>query len=180
MKTDNLKNGVVCAVTFFAAAFVLCASPNARAQEKQKFSYKVTAKDSKYTQRNTLEIGDEPGHQIVMFEIRRTFSSNAPVVNGVKLKEMVTRGYADYVNSNGLSHNYGVYTLENGDKFTTFASTMGQADAAGKRTTVSVGHIRGGTGKLVGMKGIVRSNGLSDGKSAFNESQAEIEYWFAK
>jgi hypothetical protein len=57
---------------------------------------------------------------------------------------------------------------------------MGQADAAGKRTTLSVGQVLGGTGKLAGMKGAVRSTGVSDGKVNFNETQSEIEYWFAK
>jgi hypothetical protein len=180
MKIDNVNTGFVRAAAFCAVAFVLCGAPSAWAQEKQKISYKVTAENSKYTQRNTIDVGDESGHQLVIFEIHRTFPANAPMINGVKLKELWTRGYADYVNNNGISSNYGVYSLENGDKFYTFSSTMGQADAAGKRTTVSVGSIRGGTGKLAGMKGMLRLTGVSDGKSGFNESQAEIEYWFAK
>jgi hypothetical protein len=162
------------------AALSLSGAPSAWAQQKQKMSYKVGAENSKYTQRHTLDVGDESGHQLVVFEIHRTFPSNAPAVNGVKLKEIWTRGYADYVTGNGLSTNYGIYVLENGDKFYTRASSMGQADAAGKRSTVSVGQILGGTGKLAGMKGMVRSTGASDGKAGFNESQSEIEYWFAK
>ncbi len=165
---------VVVALSFIASA------PSAWAQQKQKVSYKVTGENSKYTQRSSLDVGDEAGHQLVIFEIHRTFPSNAPVIQGVKLKELWTRGYADYVNNNGLSTNYGVYVLENGDSFYTTSSTMGQADAVGKRTTVSVGHIQGGTGKFAGMKGLVRSTGASDGKAGFNETQAEIEYWFAK
>ena len=180
MTNDRVNIALVRTAAFCAATFVLCGAPSALAQEKQKVSYKVTADNSKYTQRNTLDVGDESGHQLVMFEIHRTFPANAPIINGVKLKEIWTRGYADYVNNNGISTNYGVYSLENGDKFYTFASTMGQADAAGKRTTISVGNIRGGTGKLAGMKGMVRSTGVSDGKSGLNETQAEIEYWFAK
>ena len=61
-----------------------------------RWIYKVTAEDSKYTQRNTIDVGDEFGHQLVLFEIHRTFPSNAPVINGVKLKETWTRGYADW------------------------------------------------------------------------------------
>ena len=168
------------AAIVFATGLVLCSAPAAWAQQKQKVSYKVGAGDSKYTQRHTLDVGDESGHQLVVFEIHRTFPSNAPVVNGVKLKEIWTRGYSDLVNSNGLSMNYSVYVLENGDSFHARTSTMGQADAAGKRATVSVGQVLGGTGKLAGMKGLVRSKGLSDGKAGFNETQSEIEYWFAK
>ena len=163
-----------------ATALVLCSASSAWAQEKQKVSYKVTAENSKYTQRNTIDVGDESGHQLTLFEIHRTFPGNAPVISGVKLKETFTRGYADYVNSNGLSVNYTVYTLDNGDKFYTHSSTMGQADAAGKRTTVGVGQILGGTGKFAAMKGLVRSTGVSDGKANFNETQTEIEFWIAK
>lgn len=180
MKTDNVISGFVRAAAVCTTAFALCSAPGAWAQEKHKVSYKVTAENSKYTQRNTLDVGDESGHQLVLFEIHRTFLADAPMINGIKLKEIWTRGYADYVSSNGISSNYGIYALENGDRFFTFASTMGQADAAGKRTTVSVGSIRGGTGKLAGMKGMLRSTGVSDGKSGLNETQAEIEYWFAK
>src|SRR5262245_51026006 len=162
------------------AALSLCGAPSAWAQQKQKLSYKVGAENSKYTQRHTLDAGDESGHLLVLFEIHRTFTGNAPAINGVKFKETWTRGYADYVDNNGLSTNYTIYVLENGDRFFTRASTMGQADAAGKRATVAVGQILGGTGKLAGMKGLVRSKGVTDGKSGFNETQAEIEYWFAK
>jgi len=35
-------------------------------------------------------------------------------------------------------------------------------------------------GKFAAMKGLVRSNGVSDGKANFNETQTEIEYWMAK
>jgi len=180
MQTPRLRTGIVHSALGCAAALMVCSAPSAWAQEKQKISYKVTAESSKYTQRNTIDVGDESGHQLVMFEIYRTFPSNAPVINGVKLKETWTRGYADYINSNGLSTNYTIYVLDNGDKFYTYSGTMGQADATGKRTTVAVGQIRGGTGKFAAMKGLVRSTGISDGKAGLNETQAEIEYWIAK
>lgn len=180
MQTACLRIGIIHSAISCAVALMVCGAPSAWAQEKQKISYKVTADNSKYTQRNTIDVGDEPGHQLTLFEIHRTFPSNAPVIGGVKLKETFTRGYADYINSNGLSVNYTVYTLDNGDKFYSHSSTMGQADAAGKRTTVGVGQILGGTGKFAAMKGLVRSTGVSDGKANFNETQTEIEYWIAK
>jgi len=70
-----------------------------------------------------------------VFEIHRTFPSNRARDQRRQTQGDVHRGYADYINSNGLSVNYTVYTLDNGDKFYTHSSTMGQADAAGKRTT---------------------------------------------
>lgn len=152
----------------------------ALAQQKQKVSYTVTAANSKYTQRHVIEVGDQSGHQLGIYEIQRTFPANAPVINGVKLKEQLTRGTSDFVSGNGASTNYGVYVLENGDKFFAVSTTLGQADAGGKRSTVTVGHITGGTGKLAGMQGMIRAKGASDGKAGMNETQAEIEYWLAK
>ena len=177
----NARSTFVLASASCAAALLVCALPSAWAQEKQKLSYTVSAADSKYTKREMLEVGDAVGHTVGIFEIHRMFPANAPAINGVKLKESWTRGYSDYVSkSNGLSTNYTIFVLENGDKFFTHSRTMGQADAAGKRTTTGVGEVIGGTGKLVTMKGVVRSNGISDGAKGFNETKSEIEYWFAK
>ncbi len=161
-----------------ATALALGMTSGAWAQQKQKVSYKVGAENSKYPVRHTLEVGDEAGHVITLYEIHRVFGANAPVVNGVRLKETFSRGYSDFINQNGLSTNYQVFVGDNGDRFFAVARTMGQADNDGKRTTISVGHITGGTGKFAGMKGMTRSQGASDGKRGFNETSTEIEYWF--
>ena len=166
---------------YCAAALLAFGASDALAQQKQKVSYKVGAGDTKYTQRQMIDVGDEPGHTIGIFEIHRTFGADAPVIAGMKMKETWTRGYSDYVtNSNGLSTNYTTYVMDNGDRFTSHANTMGHADADGKRTTHSTGRILGGTGKLAGIRGMVRSNGASDGKKGFNETSTEIEYWIGK
>ena len=167
-------------VSIGCAATVALASAPALAQQKQKISYAVSASDTKYTQRNTLEVGDTAGHELSMYEIHRAFPvANAPAVNGVKLKEQWTRGYGDYVDRAGLSINYNVYVLENGDRIFGTTQTMGRADSSGKRSTISVGKLTGGTGKFVAIRGTVRSSGASDGKTGFNETQTEIEYWMA-
>jgi hypothetical protein len=162
-----------------AAILSLCAASGAWAQQKQKVSYKVGADNTKYLQRYTIDVGDESGHQVAIFEIHRSFGGNGPVINGVRLKESFTRGFSDFTSGNGLSTSYGVMVGENGDRFYTLARTMGQADGSGKRTTISVGEIRGGTGKFAGMRGMTRAQGASDGKRGFNETSAEIEYWFS-
>jgi hypothetical protein len=160
-----------------AAAFALGTS-GAWAQQKQKVTYKIGAENTKYPQRHTLEAGDQPGHTLSLYEIHRVFGANAPVVNGLKLKETWSRGYGDFVNFNGLTVNYQTFIAENGDRFFASSRTMGHADAGGKRTTMSVGEITGGTGKFAGMRGMTRAQGASDGKRGFNETSAEIEYWF--
>jgi hypothetical protein len=157
----------------------LVASADAVAQQKQKVAYRVDAKDATYPQRHVLDVGDQPGHQVNVFEIHRKFAGDGPVVNGIRLKEIWTRGYGDYVDSNGLSVNYSIYVGENGDKFYSMARTMGTAEA-GKRSTVSVGELRGGIGKFAGIKGITRAKGASEGAKGYNSTDAEIEYWFEK
>jgi hypothetical protein len=170
------------ALTAVSAICLAIALPagDALAQQKQKISYKVTAGDSKYLQRHTVEADDEPGHLMSIYEIHRKFPADGPAINGVRIKESFTRGYGDYMSSNGLSTNYTTFVLENGDKFFTKGLTLGQADAAGKRSTISVNNITGATGKLAGMKGILRGRGASDGKAGYNETTAELEYWFEK
>ena len=162
------------------AAGALLVATGALAQQKQKVSYKAGAGDSKYTQRHVLDGGDEAGHTMVLFEIHRTFGADAPSIGGAKLKETWSRGFGDYIDNNGISTNYTTYVMDTGDRFFALTRTMGQADAAGRRTTVAVGEIRGGTGKLAGIKGMVRSKGVSEGKAGYNEQSSEIEYWLPK
>jgi hypothetical protein len=160
-----------------ASALVLCIASDAFAQQKQKVSFTANAKDSKYTQRLLIEVGDEVGHQVGSFEIHRQYGADAPAINGVKIKESWARGYADYIQNTGVSVNYTTYVMDNGDKFYVMSKTMGQADGSGKRKTTGIGEIRGGTGKMANLRGVVRSTGASDGKTNYNETQTEIEYW---
>src|SRR6266436_3923415 len=121
----NTMNGftkfTLTAITMLCLAVALPAG-DAVAQQKQKVSYKTPPENTKYTQQNLLEVGDVPGHQVRIYEIHRSYPNNAPVINGVKLKEQWTRGMSDYTDNNGPNTNYSFYVLENGDKFFTQAS----------------------------------------------------------
>ena len=149
-------------------------------QTPQKVSYKVSAENSKFTQQQFLDVGDVPGHQVRSFEIHRTFPTDAPIINGVKVKEMWTRGISDYTNNTGANTNYSEYVLENGDKFYTRSTTIAQGAGGGKLINSSAGTIIGGTGKLSGIRGIVKSSGSADPKAGFNDTNAEIEYSIGK
>lgn len=72
---------------------------------------------SKYTQQHTIDVADAPGHQIRIYEIHRVFGRDAPVVQGVRMKENWIRGTSDYVKENGPGSSYGEYVMENGDRF---------------------------------------------------------------
>jgi hypothetical protein len=159
---------------------VALSTGNALAQQTQHVSYKVGAENSKYTQQQFLDVGDVAGHQVRSFEIYRTFPTNAPVVNGMKMKEQWTRGISDYVDNNGIATTYGVYVLENGDKFFTRGTVLARGTGPGKFTNATVAYITGGTGKLAGIQGIVRTTGSAEPKAGVNETQAEIEYSIGK
>jgi hypothetical protein len=67
--------------------------------------------------------------------------------------------------------------LENGDKI--FSRTALIAQSLGSGTT-SAGTITGGTGKLAGIRGILRTTGTAQPTAGVNENQTDIEYWFQK
>jgi hypothetical protein len=152
----------------------------ALAQEKHKIYYKTSAANSKFTQRHILDVGDVQGHTVRVYELYRSFPDNAPVINGLKFKESWQEGYADYIDDNGTATYYTATTMENGDKFFTRGNMFAQSSGGGKMTTTSIAAITGGTGKLAGINGTIRSVAQTDVKAGFNEAQIEMEYWLEK
>jgi hypothetical protein len=153
---------------------------SAFAQEKQHVSYKSLPENTKYTQQNIIDVGDVPGHQVRIFEIHRTFPADPPMINGLKLVEQWSRGASDLIDNNGTNTTYGVNLMENGDKFFTRTSLVAQSPAPGKLNFWSTGTVTGATGKLAGMRGLVRSTGSAEPKAGVNETKTEIDYWFEK
>jgi hypothetical protein len=153
---------------------------NADAQQKQRVTYKSPAANTKYTQQHAIDVGDVPGHQVRVFEIHRTFPAEAPMINGVKLVETWSRTMSDYVDGNGPATSYTVYVMANGDKFFVRTILVAQSDGSGKLNTTNVGTITGGTGKFLGIRGILRATNLAEPKAGINEAQNEIEYWIEK
>jgi len=154
---------------------------DALAQQKQRLVFEVDAANTKYTQQHTIDVGDVSGHQVRLFEIRRVYPSNAPVINGMKIVESWARGITDYTGNNGAATTYGVYVLENGDKFFTRGFLVAvQSPGASKLTATTVGSVTGGTGKLAGIQGMARTFTSADPKAGMNETQVEIEYWLAQ
>ena len=167
-------------LTTIALLAISVPAGGASAQQAQHVSFKVGAENSKYTQQQFLDVGDVTGHQVRSFEIYRTYPTNAPVINGMKMKETWTRGISDYVDNNGTATTYNVYVLENGDKFFTRGTVLARSAGPGKLSNVTVAYITGGTGKLAGIQGIVRTTGSAEPKAGVNETQVEIEYSIGK
>jgi hypothetical protein len=87
-----------CILALFAAFAIVSglSVSDALAQQKQQVSFKTPAANTKYTQQTIIDVGDMPGHQVRVFAIHRTYPGEAPVVAGLKLKEMWTRGITDF------------------------------------------------------------------------------------
>jgi hypothetical protein len=149
---------------------------NALAQ--QRLVFKVGAESTKYTQQHTIDVGDVAGHQMRLFEIHRTYPGDAPMINGMKIVESWTRGVSDYTDNNGEGTIYGVYVLENGDKFFTRGTLVAvQSTGATNLTATTVGPITGGTGKLSRINGMARTSASANPKAGFVETQVDLEYW---
>ena len=163
-------------------AALACFAPGSFAQERTRISFTVPAAVTKYTAQHVLPVGDAPGHEVRIFDIVRTFGADAPMIAGVRLKEIRSTGYSDYTDLNGPGVSYNVWTLANGDKF--YVRTMivshnaSWADAKRKGAeNKTAGPITGGTGKLAGIRGMSRNASSFDPKSGSNESKFDLEYW---
>ncbi len=165
---------------------VLCSAlaalaPSAGAQERHKFTESNAAADTKYTQQHVIDVGDVPGHQVRIYELRFTWPQNAPAYEGVRAVEGWARGQSEYTNGNGRSWGYYMDVMENGDRiFSRYDGTAQSAanpDGSIRRTYHGVRIITGGTGKFRAIRGVVRNSVVFDPASGFNEGKGEGEYW---
>src|SRR5437016_5373628 len=83
MKRMRVVTLPVVALLGFAMAI---APSEVGAQQKQRVSFKVDAANASFPQQHVIEIGDIPGHKLRVYELKRVFPNNAPMINGVKLK----------------------------------------------------------------------------------------------
>jgi hypothetical protein len=151
---------------------------DALAQQKNKLTFKVDAANTKYTQQHIIDVDDIPGHRVRVFEVRRVYPNNPPVINGLKIVQSWARGVSDFINSNGPAVIYHIFEAENGDKFFAQSSAVVvQGSRANTYTGTTVGPITGGTGKFARIRGLVRLSVSAEPTMGVNETEAEIEYW---
>jgi hypothetical protein len=178
MKTGSMRVGLV----LLAAVTILTAE--AIAQERKKYSFVVPPGVSKYTQTHVIEVGDVPGHQLRIFELRSVYTDQAPAYDGVKVKETTARAFSDYIEGSGTASGYTIDSLENGDKiFSRLAihsHTTVAADGGKKLGFRTVRTITGGTGRFSGIRGTILGGGGSDLKTGVSDNWNEGEYWIEK
>jgi hypothetical protein len=168
------------AITLAIIAQYLATPGAVVAQEKQHVAFNTPAANSKYTEKTeNLELGDAPDHILRVFEIRRTYPNDAPLINGMKLKESWVRGTGDRIDGIGPIIQYVEFVMENGDKI--FARMDGIVESSSGRGTGTIaGRITNGTGKFTSVQGTIREIAKFDIKAGTNENRTEIDYSVGK
>lgn len=155
------------------------------AQQRELVKFQAPAANSKYTEQHSMPVGDISGHDLRIFENLRTFPNDPLVIGEVRVKEWWTHGSTDYIESNGPGTAYHTLLMENGDKIFARVNFVAQsvlsADGARKgANNLIAGPITGGTGKFLGIRGMLRFAANFDTRSGSNDSKGEIEYWMEK
>jgi hypothetical protein len=182
MNTDSLK--------IVVAVIALCAvgmAGQAFAQEKRLFTVSSTGTKSQYIQQLAIDVDDVSGHQVRVYEIKRTFAvGNAPVIDGVKVVDQLIRGWSNYIAGVGPAMGFYTYIMENGEKiFLEFtAATEAKISESGSKrgSSHSTAKIVGGTGHFAKIRGTVVevTEFDSDPANGFNRGTGRGEYWFEK
>jgi hypothetical protein len=176
--------GPAVGLALLIAACLAFGSGDALAQQKHKYFFKAPPGTTKYTQTHLLEVTDVPGHQVRLAETQSKYGDDAPVYDGVKVREIRGVLVSDYVAGNGKAFSYNVYLLENGDKVfgrnDILTHTSAGADGARRTSYTSVTTLTGGTGKFKGVRGTLRTSGATDLKTGTSGVETEGEYWFEK
>ena len=142
------------AILIAATAMLSLPATDTLAQDTQRVFFPSSAENTKYTQQHLIEVGDVGGHHVRVFEILRMFPKDPPIFGGLALKEEWNRGVSDYTDNSGAASFYGVYVLENSDKFFAYSTAVSRKAGAGL-SAVTVGRITGGTGKFANMRGTI-------------------------
>jgi hypothetical protein len=148
------------------------------AQSKHQVSVRVPVQDLKFEVQQSVDVGDVPNHIVRVFELHYAVSGNdAPLINGLKLKEVWQRGTADIADGVGTTSSYFLYLMENGDRFFVRNEAIIRRAGAGKMASVGAGHIFGGTGKLGSIQGTTRNGTTFDPKTGVaHDAELDIEY----
>src|SRR5262245_53999531 len=111
--TNGRRSNMVCRITTgrkainrdailtAALAILSLATTEFFAQQTQRVFFSAAAETTKYAQQHLIKVGDVPGHHMRLFEIRRTFPNDPPIIGGLALKEEWFRGTSDYTDNDG-------------------------------------------------------------------------------
>ena len=174
------RRALQCGLAMTAAVLI---ATNAWAQQKFKLTETPASTKSQYLQEHIIDVGDRPGHQIRIYEIRFEYLDKSQAFAGVAIKESFTRGISDYTGWTGGFNTYVVYVLEDGSKV--YARGTGTSQSTlkpdGSRDALKYAFVEsfvGGTGKFRGIRGLRRGSGERPSGANSLTEQSEGEYWF--
>lgn len=173
----RLKNVILLFIFLFSW---LLGVPYLFAGEKCSLDFNTPGTNSVYTRQQSIEVGDIPGHEIRIFELKRIYPDSPPRISDVSIKEVWRHGFSDYTNATGSAWGYDKFIMENGDII--FLEWQGTSVASGKEGLhshfVGVLTITGGTGNFAGIKGILVEELNFSSELGYNESGIQGQYWF--
>jgi hypothetical protein len=152
-------------------------------EQRQQFSFTPPIGSSNFEEQHIIDVGDVPGHQVRVYSVHFTYPQEAPVFDGVKVKEAWLRAMSDYTNQSGHVHGYTINLLENGDKifgrWEGLTQTAINPDGSKASEVWGVTTLTGGTGKFKGIRGTLRTDSKINFKDSTLPSNPTVgEYWF--
>jgi hypothetical protein len=130
--------------------------------------------DSKPVTSQSIEVGDHPGHIMVLSKGSCTWTAPLEIA-GLKSTAYSGAGVADVDGAKGQDRGYAVITMDNGDKAYARYQDTGTGPAGGTITFEGTWSFAGGTGKLKGLKGKGTYKGSTDPNTGTTD-QIEGEY----
>ena len=109
---NTFRRSWIVAVLFGVSAFVLSSA----VWSQQKIPLKQSDTEGGYVEERVIDVGDAPGHQVRIYQLKYKYPKKDLVFLGVPVKESFTSGVSDYTNGSGPFTNYSVYILEDGNK----------------------------------------------------------------
>ncbi len=164
------------------AGTLLLVSSVGLAQQKYAITEAPKA-SSKYVQEHMIDVGDRPGHQVRVYELRTEYPQSDLEFAGIKVKESYVRGMSDYTNWSGSFTTYTVYSLEDGSKIFSrgTGTTQSTVGADGTRQSFKytfVENFLGGTQGFRGMQGQLTGGGEREaGANSLSRQHFKGEYW---
>ena len=177
MKMSRLTAAVVTLVSVGSLLFSL----EAQAQKKYSIS-EAPSSNSEYLQEHIIDVGDRPGHQLRVYEIRFEYPKKDLAFAGVLVKQSMTTGMSDYINWSGSFTTYTVYTMDDGNQVysRTSGTTQSTITTEGQRAAFKFSFVEnfiGGTGKFRGMRGQTRGGGERAAGAKSLSQHFDGEYW---
>ncbi len=150
---------------------------------KRSVVFEAPAEACRFTRQFAIEVGDAPGHELRVFELLRSYGDDAPSIEGAVLQEAWIRGVTDFTDLNGLGSSYVTYVMRNGERIYArghfLAHRLPESKGTGFLTNLTGLTVTGGTGRFLGIRGIVRAETVSN-NATYNRNRTEIEYWMEK